>query len=126
MMKVKKKGSKSKQEIHIENYLTKNQNMKREYGRSWYQNMPEENKHRLKKYPKKNYRKAKKINIKIFHFFFLYLVQNEKWKKNLWFFINSGLIKNHFTKLKRLISINKVEIKRIVLFKKLIWQKRFI
>ena len=40
--------------------------------------MPEENKHRLKKYPKKNYRKAKKINIKIFYFFFLYVVQNEK------------------------------------------------
>ena len=61
MMKVKKKGSKSKQEIHIENYLTKNQNMKREYGRSWYQNMPEENKHKLKKYLKKIIVKQKKL-----------------------------------------------------------------
>ena len=52
------KDCKSKQEISIENHLTK-KNLKREYERIKYQNMSEENKQRLKE-RQRNYRKAKK------------------------------------------------------------------
>ena len=38
-MKITKKDCKSKQEINIENYLTKKKNTKQDYGRNRYQNM---------------------------------------------------------------------------------------
>ena len=46
-------------------------NIKREYGRSRYQNMSEENKQRHKRYQKKSLQ-SKKIDIKHFYFFSLY------------------------------------------------------
>ena len=56
--------------------------IKREYGRSKYHNMSEENKQRLKEY-QKNYRKAKKMKIKMFYPFFF--TRYENGKKNLKF-----------------------------------------
>ena len=45
--------------INIENYLKNEKNIKREYGRSRYHNMPEEKKQRLKEY-QRNYREARR------------------------------------------------------------------
>ena len=46
-MKITKKDRESKQNINIENYLTKKEIKEREYGRNGYQNVSEEIKQRL-------------------------------------------------------------------------------
>ena len=52
IIKIIKKGCKNKQEINTDNYLVKKKNILRGYRRNSYQNMPNEDKERLKEYQK--------------------------------------------------------------------------
>ena len=52
IIKIIKKDCKNKQEINTDNYLVKKKNILREYRRNSYQNMPNEDKEKLKEYQK--------------------------------------------------------------------------
>ena len=52
IIKIIKKDCKNKQEINTDNYLVKKKNILREYRRNNYQNMPNEDKEKLKEYQK--------------------------------------------------------------------------
>ena len=70
------KDSESKQEINTEIYLKKKKTKRQNMEETWYHNMSEENKQRLKEY-QKNYHEVKKKNFEFFSF------HRKKWSKKL-------------------------------------------
>ena len=73
IIKITKNNCKSKQEVDVENYLTKKK-WKKGISKKQISNISEENKQRLKEYQKK-YCKAKKT-IKNFYLFFFIWYKN--------------------------------------------------